>query len=297
MRSIRSKAAAAAVAVPAASVLVVLGTATAASAHGTMSDPPSRVYTCFLEDPEAPQSDACKAAVAASGTQAFYDWNEVSLLNAGGRSREIIPDGRLCSAGRAKYRGLDLQRADWPATHMEPGQRTITYHATAPHSNSNFEFYITREGWDPTQPLRWADLVPLASFTHQYPTTFTKWTLTIPPRTGRHILYSIWQRVVGSEEAFYTCSDVDFGGSNTPTPTPTPTPTDTPTPTPTPTPTETPTPTPTPTEQPSGSWQAGTSYAVGDRVTYNGVAYECRQAHTAIAGWEPPNTAALWLRV
>ncbi len=118
-----------------------------------------------------------------------------------------------------------------------------------------------------------------------------------PAPTGRHILYSIWQRVVGSQEAFYTCSDVDFGGSNTPTPTPTPTPTDTPTPTPTPTPTETPTPTPTPTEteQPSGSWQAGTSYAVGDRVTYNGASYECRQAHTAIVAGNrrtPPRSGA-----
>ncbi|NED56167.1 cellulose-binding protein, partial [Micromonospora aurantiaca] len=62
----------------------------------------------------------------------------------------------------------------------------------------------------------------------------------------------------------------------------------------TPTPTETPTPTPTPTEQPGDTWQAGTAYAAGDRVTYNGATYTCLQAHTAIAGWEPPNTPALW---
>ena len=31
--------------------------------------------------------------------------------------------------------------------------------------------------------------------------------------------------------------------------------------------------------------------------TYNGVTYQCRQAHTAIPGWEPPNVPALWLRV
>jgi carbohydrate binding protein with CBM5/12 domain len=29
-------------------------------------------------------------------------------------------------------------------------------------------------------------------------------------------------------------------------------------------------------------------------VTYGGTAYTGRQAHTAIAGWEPPNTPALW---
>ena len=43
-----------------------------------MADPISRVYQVFLEGPEAPKSAAAKAAVALSGTQPFYDWNEVS---------------------------------------------------------------------------------------------------------------------------------------------------------------------------------------------------------------------------
>jgi predicted carbohydrate-binding protein with CBM5 and CBM33 domain len=190
---------------------LVLLPAGAANAHGTMSNPPSRVYVCKNENPENPKSEACKAAVAAAGTQAFYDWNEVSLLEAGGRHRQIVPDGKLCSAGRDKYRGLDLQRADWPATSVRPGNFTLTYHASAPHSNSNFEFYITRDGWNPTMPLKWSDLVHLRTFNNQNPTTFTNWTLNLPQRSGRHILYSIWQRVVGSNEAFYTCSDVNFG--------------------------------------------------------------------------------------
>src|SRR5262249_49923914 len=289
-------------AVIAAPLLVLVMPSGPAAAHGTMSDPTSRVYTCFLEGPEHPRSAACKAAVAAAGTQAFYDWNEVSRLDAGGHSGDIIPVGQLCSAGRDKDRGLALQRADWPAKTVMPGMLTLTYRATAPHANSNFEFYITRQGWNPTMPLRWSDLVLLAGFNNQNPGTYTSWTVTIPQRTGRHLIYSIWQRVVGSQEAFYTCSDVDFGGGGNPPPTPTPTATPTPTPTatPTPTPTATPTPTPTATAPPptpppaSGTWQAGTAYKVGDRVTYNGVSYRCLQAHTAIPGWEPPNVPALW---
>jgi predicted carbohydrate-binding protein with CBM5 and CBM33 domain len=257
---------------------------TPAIAHGTMSDPASRVYTCKNEGPETPKSDACKAAVAAGGTQAFYDWNEVSLLEAGGRHRQLIPDGKLCSAGRDKYRGLDLQRADWPAKRVSPGPLTVTYHASAPHSNSNFEFYITRDGWNPTQPLRWSDLVHIQTFNGQNPSTFTNWTLNLPNRSGRHVLYSIWQRVVGSNEAFYTCSDVDFGGGTTTPPTTT---------------TTTQPPTTTTTTQPpvGGTWAAGTTYSIGNRVSYNGVNYECQLAHTAIAGWEPPATPALWRRL
>jgi len=41
-------------------------------------------------------------------------------------------------------------------------------------------------------------------------------------------------------------------------------------------------------------WQPWTAYRVGDLVTYNGVVYQCIQAHTSQPGWEPPNTPALW---
>jgi Carbohydrate binding domain. len=41
-------------------------------------------------------------------------------------------------------------------------------------------------------------------------------------------------------------------------------------------------------------WQAGVAYAIGDEVTYQGITYSCRQAHTAQLGWEPPNVPALW---
>lgn len=42
------------------------------------------------------------------------------------------------------------------------------------------------------------------------------------------------------------------------------------------------------------TWQPNTSYAVGADVLYNGIEYQCIQAHTSEVGWEPPNTPALW---
>jgi len=66
---------------------------------------------------------------------------------------------------------------------------------------------------------------------------------------------------------------------------------------PTTSPTTSPT-TPPTTAPPSGStWAAYTPYAVGQIVTYNGVRYQCRQAHTSLPGWEPPNVLALWLPI
>ena len=58
-----------------------------AAAHGTMEDPISRAYNCFQENPENPTSDACQAAKAVGGTQAFYDWYETNQNPAGDHYR------------------------------------------------------------------------------------------------------------------------------------------------------------------------------------------------------------------
>lgn len=45
------------------------------------------------------------------------------------------------------------------------------------------------------------------------------------------------------------------------------------------------------------AWTPGVAYAVGDSASYNGLYYQCRQAHTAQLGWEPPKVYALWARI
>ncbi|MFK4226912.1 lytic polysaccharide monooxygenase [Streptomyces sp. NPDC019890] len=196
--------------------LAIVGLAAApAVAHGSMTDPVSRVSACFSEGPESPDSAACKAAVAASGTQAFYDWNEVNIANAAGNHKQLIPDGKLCSAGRDKYKGLDLPRADWPSSKLASGNHTFHYKATAPHKGS-FELYLTKDGYDPTKPLKWSDLEgkPFAKVTNpKLVNGEYVFDGAVPKKSGRHLIYSIWQRS-DSPEAFYTCSDVVFGQDN-----------------------------------------------------------------------------------
>ncbi|MFF9015676.1 lytic polysaccharide monooxygenase [Streptomyces sp. NPDC014870] len=203
-------------AVTATAVLALSGLAAApAFAHGSMTDPVSRVSACYAEGPESPKSAACKAAVAASGTQAFYDWNAVNIANAAGKHRDLIPDGKLCSAGNDKYRGLDLARGDWPASTLTAGKHTFRYKGTAPHRGS-FELYVTKDGYDPSKPLKWSDLEakPFATVTDpRMESGDYVFDGTIPNKSGRHLIYSIWQRS-DSPEAFYTCSDVVFGKDN-----------------------------------------------------------------------------------
>ncbi|MFE4620769.1 lytic polysaccharide monooxygenase [Streptomyces sp. NPDC056747] len=213
-----------AAAVTATALLGLSGLASApAFAHGSMTDPVSRVSACYAEGPEAPRSAACKAAVAASGAQAFYDWNAVNIANAAGKHRELIPDGKLCSAANDKYRGLDLARADWPASRLASGSHTFRYKGTAPHRGS-FELYVTKDGYDPSKPLAWSDLEakPFATVTDpRMENGDYVFEGTVPKKSGRHLIYSIWQRS-DSPEAFYTCSDVVFGeetGGTAPAPT------------------------------------------------------------------------------
>ncbi|MEV6471149.1 lytic polysaccharide monooxygenase [Streptomyces sp. NPDC051657] len=196
--------------------LALAGLASApAVAHGSLTDPVSRVSACFAEGPESPTSAACRAAVAAGGTQALYDWNGVNIANAAGKHRELIPDGKLCSAANDKFKGLDLPRADWPATAMSAGQHTFRFRATAPHRGS-FELYLTKPGYDPTKPLAWSDLEakPFAEATDPALENGSYvFDGTIPERSGRQLVYTVWQRS-DSPEAFYACSDVTFGGGS-----------------------------------------------------------------------------------
>ncbi|MFJ6087284.1 lytic polysaccharide monooxygenase [Streptomyces sp. NPDC092369] len=188
-----------------------------ASAHGSMGDPVSRVAQCYAEGPESPKSDACKAAVAAGGTQALYDWNGIRIGDANGRHQALIPDGKLCSANNEEFKGLDLARADWPATSVRSGSYTFKYRVTAPHKGT-FKVYLTKAGYDPARPLAWADLDlehPVATATDPVAAGgFYTFSGTLPQRSGKQLLYAVWQRS-DSPEAFYSCSDVTFGAGNT----------------------------------------------------------------------------------
>lgn len=220
-----------------------------AVAHGAMTYPATRTYACYVDGRAAgmgdlvPSNPACKAAVEQGGKQPLWDFYAVLIGNAGGRHREIIPDGQLCGAGTAKYAAYNAARTDWPTTDLQPGATiNFRYNAWAPHPGTWYQ-YVTRDGWDPTQPLKWSDLeaTPFDQVTNP-PTTGGEsgseyyWSGRLPNKSGRHIIYSIWHRS-DSPEAFYNCSDVNFGGGGDPTTPPPTTPAATPTgPTPTTTP-------------------------------------------------------------
>ncbi|WP_105102805.1 lytic polysaccharide monooxygenase [Microbulbifer pacificus] len=188
-------------------------------AHGTMEVPESRIYNCFLNNPENPSDPACAAAKAVGGTQPFYDWNEINQANADGNHQALVPDGQLCAGGRSKYAGMNLARSDWQATPITPkadGTFDFRFYATAPHSTRDWIFYITRQGYTGSEPLKWGDLFEFCRLGNVPVGADKRYTLTcpLPQLTGKHVIYTTWQRN-DSTEAFYTCTDVVLGGGST----------------------------------------------------------------------------------
>ncbi|MFD8924767.1 lytic polysaccharide monooxygenase auxiliary activity family 9 protein [Streptomyces mirabilis] len=214
---------AAAVAV-AAPLLLLTWAAGPAQAHGAPTDPVSRVVACSPEGGSNTGTAACRAAIAANGAP-FTAWDNLRVAGVGGRDRQVIPDGQLCSGGLPAYKGLNLARADWPSTRMTPGATfTLSYSSTIPHTGT-FKLYLSKPGYDPTKPLKWSDLPTKPFATATDPALVNgayRIKATLPSdRTGRQMLYTIWQNT-STSDTYYSCSDVVFpaasgGGAAAPT--------------------------------------------------------------------------------
>ncbi|MFJ3441543.1 lytic polysaccharide monooxygenase [Streptomyces sp. NPDC086081] len=194
------------------SLLLPLWAAGPARAHGAPVDPVSRTVACSPQGGERAGSAACRAAAAANGGP-LAAWDNLRLADVDGRDRRVVPDGRLCSGGLPGYRGLDVARADWPATRVTPGATlTVRYASTIPHAGT-FLMYLTKPGYDPTGPLSWADLPgePFARVTDPELTGGAyRMKVTLPSdRAGRHVLYTVW-RNSSTPDTYYSCSDVVF---------------------------------------------------------------------------------------
>ncbi|GGN73427.1 hypothetical protein GCM10011579_051500 [Streptomyces albiflavescens] len=204
---------AAAVAV-AAPLLLATWAAGPAQAHGAPTDPVSRVAACSPEGGTLIRTAACKAAIAANGAP-FTAWDNLRVAGVNGRDRQVIPDGHLCSGGLPAYKGLDLARADWPSTRLTSGGSfTLRYSSTIPHTGT-FKLYLTKPGYDPTRPLKWSDL-PTQPFATATDPALVNGAYRIKAklpsdRTGRQMLYTIWQNS-STTDTYYSCSDVVLSG-------------------------------------------------------------------------------------
>ncbi len=143
-------------------------------------------------------------------------WEPQSVEGPKGFPQSGPADGTLCSAGLGQFAELDDQRGGaWPATQLQGGQGFMfSWHLTAAHSTTDFKYYMTKQGWDPTQPLTRSalDLNPFLTvdLNGTRPPSDVSHPGTIPTgRSGRHMILAVWT-IADTANAFYQCSDVNF---------------------------------------------------------------------------------------
>ena len=169
--------------------------------HGWTNSPISRAKLCQ------------QGAVQNCGA---IQWEPQSVEGPKGFPAAGPADGVLCSAGLAQFHELDDQRGGaWPATQLQGGQGfTFTWHLTAPHSTADFSYYMTKQGWNPSQPLTRSalELTPFLTVKmngSRPPNDMSHPGTITTGRSGRHMILAVWT-IADTGNAFYQCSDVNF---------------------------------------------------------------------------------------
>jgi predicted carbohydrate-binding protein with CBM5 and CBM33 domain len=165
---------------------------------------------------------------------------------------------RSCNGGVGRFAELNDDSKPWRATSV--GRTvTFTWTFTVRHRTANFEYYIGN--------------TRVANFDlgNQQPSPGLSHTVNLNGFSGRQKLLAVWN-VGDTGNAFYACVDLNVGGES-PAPTPA---------------------SPPPAENPGGTWAADTAYTAGSEVTFGGTTYRSLRNHTALPGWEPASTPALW---
>lgn len=200
------------------------------AAHGWVEYPSARQNTCYQDggfwDNTIPNA-ACQAAFDESGAFPFVQRNEISAnvpnYQDMAHVQAIVRDGSLCSAADSAKSGLNIPSPYWQKTAitLDANQQIeLVFNATAPHSPSYWQFYLTKPEYNHAAPLTWADLELIDTAGNVAVGEDKKYRIavTFPAgRSGDAVLYTRWQREDAAGEGFYNCSDISFDGGTAPT--------------------------------------------------------------------------------
>lgn len=202
--------------------------------HGHVFSPASRAYFAWqagdLDEGALNQREAGKYFPAvAGGLLDVHAPQDVA-------NSPPPPDGKIASANQATGQFLDQPGSHWQKHEVRSGEiLNISWHFSASHVTRRWNYFITKEGWNPSKVLSrdqfetepfytvqinlqpyWshgAAMRPLSPTIHQLP---------LPIREGYHVLLSVWE-VADTAAAFYQVVDLDFvqqeGGGRPATPT------------------------------------------------------------------------------
>lgn len=194
--------------------------------HGRVTLPESRAVFArqkgLLADDSIPNSlEAGK----------FFPRYESGLQDAIGTEDSVNgtppADGKIASAGYAAAAILDEPRPDWQKHEVRSGEKlTVSWSYHAIHTTRRWNYFLTKPGWDSSQPLKRAHFEESPFYKVEY-TLDPHWAHTValtppdptvhevllPRREGYHVLLAVWE-VANTGAAFYQVIDLQFAGTS-----------------------------------------------------------------------------------
>lgn len=232
-----------------------------ASAHGYVQSPESRSLLC---------------AEGANQNCSGIEYEPQSVEGPGNYPEQGVEDGKI--AGGGGWGTLNDQSVDrWAKVGMSSGANEFTWKLTAAHATTKWDYYITKEDWNPNDPLKRSDFELFCTYDDDgaRPDFSVTHNCDIPDREGYHVILAYWE-VADTENAFYQVIDANFDGEYIEPGEPTDPPVD-----------------PEQPEEPSNAYDPLKVYLSGDQVTHNDNTYE--------ALWwtlgQEPGTNSVWVLV
>lgn len=167
--------------------------------HGYVESPGSRAYFCKTQN-----NKNCGPVQ--------YEPQSVEGLK-GFPERGPI-DGKIASAGLPQFKQLDEQTSQrWQrSVHTSP-EINFKWQLTARHKTTKWEYFITKQNWNPDAPLSRAqfDLIPFCKFERiEMPPEVVQHHCRLPlSHQGYHTILAVWT-IDDTPNAFYQAIDLEL---------------------------------------------------------------------------------------
>lgn len=193
----------------------------AAPRHGRMSNPRSRADIEFDGGWPADGLEAGK----------FFPAAETGLSDPDAPSdppsgpKPVPPDGKIASGGSEPDAARLDEVRDWPKVDLPSGAEVpFQWSFGMKHKTRRYNYFVTKEGWDPSAPLSRAQFEPEPFATYKPHGDIPFWQMPkpeedpdlgrphmiqLPERSGYHVILGVWE-VADTGHAFYQVIDVNF---------------------------------------------------------------------------------------
>ncbi|VVN99809.1 lytic polysaccharide monooxygenase [Pseudomonas fluorescens] len=203
--------------------------------HGHIFYPASRAYFAWLEgwldEGALNQRESGKFfPLTAGNVRDFYAKDDDANVAP-------PPDGKIASANQLTGAKLDEPGDHWQKHDVRSCETLdVSWNFTAKHVTRRYNYFITKEKWDPSKVLSRDQFESQPFYTVQnnqqphwrytdemLPTSPTTHEVPLPKREGYHVLLAVWE-VANTSMAFYQVVDLNFlppdgGGERPSTPT------------------------------------------------------------------------------